>query len=185
MRRLRSSDYRRMPWKNGGGTTTEIAIEPKEAGLAGERFLWRVSIADVASDGPFSRFDGYDRHIMLLEGAGMTLDAGPHGRFTLAQRVPQPFSGDWDVTGTLTAGPVRDFNLMVDRTRAASTLEVVTIDRPTQLSLAESETCIIHVLEGRLSAPEADESDTLIVDDSTELSPVGPTMIAIGRIETR
>ncbi|AKU96967.1 hypothetical protein AKJ09_03631 [Labilithrix luteola] len=180
MRRLRSTDYRRMPWKNGGGTTTEIAIEPKEAGLAGERFLWRVSIADVASDGPFSRFEGYDRHIMLLEGAGMTLDAGAHGRFTLAPLVPQTFSGDWDVTGTLTAGAVRDFNLMVDRARASSTLEVVHIEQPMQLSVANEETCIAHILEGRLS--EADASDTLILDSEAVLTPIGSTRLAIGRI---
>lgn len=182
MRRLRSSDYRRMPWKNGGGTTTEIAIEPKEAGLAGERFLWRVSIADVASDGPFSRFDGYDRHIMLLEGGGMTLDAGPHGRFTLAPLVPQPFSGDWNVTGTLTAGPVRDFNLMVDRARASSMLEVVSIEQSTTVTVASGDVCIAHVLDGRLATPEADVSDTLIFDTSTELSTAGPTRLAIGRI---
>ena len=69
MRHLTPADYRRMPWRNGGGVTTEIAIAPDGAGLVGERFLYRVSIADVMSDGPFSRFEGYDRHIMLPAGA--------------------------------------------------------------------------------------------------------------------
>ena len=49
---LRSSDYQRMPWKNGGGATTEIW---KAASPAGE-MLWRLSIADVASDGRFWNF---------------------------------------------------------------------------------------------------------------------------------
>ena len=62
-------EYRRMPWKNGGGSTDEIATYPRGAGL--DAFDWRVSIAHVASDGPFSRFPGVERTITLLEGAGM------------------------------------------------------------------------------------------------------------------
>src|SRR3954463_8036751 len=77
MRILRSTEYRRMPWRNGGGTTTEIAIAPLPS-ASGDRFAHRVSIADVATDGPFSRFDGYERLIMLVEGAGMILDCGAH-----------------------------------------------------------------------------------------------------------
>ena len=57
-------DYRLMPWKNGLGTTTEIAIHPAEADLAGQPFDWRVSMADVTTDGEFSRFPGYDRSIL-------------------------------------------------------------------------------------------------------------------------
>ena len=79
MRHLRSSDYRIMPWKNGGGSTTEIAICPEGSGIPGGQFRWRVSIADVVADGPFSRFSGYDRHIMVVEGAGMTLNTRGHG----------------------------------------------------------------------------------------------------------
>ncbi|MDP1908248.1 MAG: HutD family protein, partial [Hyphomicrobium sp.] len=43
MRILRAKDYRRMPWKNGGGETTEIAISPEGAAL--DSFDWRVSMA--------------------------------------------------------------------------------------------------------------------------------------------
>ena len=113
MRRIRPSEHRVQRWKNGGGTTTEIVREPAD----GDRFLYRVSIADVASDGPFSVFEGYDRHIMVLEGNGMRLEGGPHGEIVLRKDEPRAFSGDWAVTGYLVDGPVRDFNLMVDRAR--------------------------------------------------------------------
>lgn len=120
-------DYRVMPWKNGGGTTTELAIAPEAAGL--ERFLYRVSIAEVAADGPLSRFEGYDRHIMLLAGAGMTLECGANGMRTLsAVYEPRSFAGEWDVCGTLASGAVRDFNVIVDRARASSSLEVRLIE---------------------------------------------------------
>jgi environmental stress-induced protein Ves len=51
---LRLSDYKRMPWKNDGGVTLEIAVLPS-ASSAGD-FDWRISMATVAADGPFSVF---------------------------------------------------------------------------------------------------------------------------------
>ena len=54
VRLLTPNDYRSMPWKNGAGRTTEIAVHP--AGAALDAFAWRVSIADIERDGPFSRF---------------------------------------------------------------------------------------------------------------------------------
>ncbi len=163
-----------MPWRNGGGTTTELVVEPPSASASasGERFHHRISIADVASDGPFSRFDGYDRFIMLVWGAGMTLDCGAHGRIELrAPFEPRAFSGDWDVVGTLVDGPVRDFNLMVDRTRATATLEVKVLDatsRSAAFSVVSGDVCIMHVVEGALEG--ADEGDTLVAHGSSHHS---------------
>ena len=183
MRRLTPADYRRMPWRNGGGTTTEIAIAPESAVLGGEPFLYRVSIADVAADGPFSRFEGYDRHIMLLAGAGMTLDCGGHGRIELtAPFEPRSFSGDWDVRGTLVAGPVRDFNLITDRARTSSTLEVRLLEVLETIPCEPGTVCIVHVIEGELA--DAAEAETMIADAPLDLVPRGTTRarVAIARI---
>lgn len=155
MRRLTTSDYRRMPWRNGGGTTTELVVEP----VAGtERFLFRASIAEVASDGPFSRFEGYERHIVLLDGEGMTLACGEQGEIALTRHAPRTFSGDWAVDGRLVAGPVRDFNLMVDRAHATSSLEVRALDG--ELVVGAGGLSIVHVLAGALEGAAA--GDTLV-----------------------
>ncbi len=168
-----------MPWRNGGGTTTEIAVEPLPA--PSDRFLYRVSIADVATDGPFSSFAGYDRHILLVEGAGMTLECGANGRIELpATFTPRSFSGDWQVHGRLTAGPVRDFNVMVDRAEASSSLEVRLLDEP--LELTEGGLHVVHVLEGALEG--ADAGDTLIGEAPFELVTRG-ARVAIARIVSR
>lgn len=181
MKVIRASDNHRMPWRNGGGTTTEIAIHPEAAALAGERFIYRVSIADVATDGPFSRFEGYDRHIMLLEGAGMTLDCGAHGRIELARPFePRTFSGDWDVHGTLFRGPVRDFNVIVDRARASATLATRIVSAPERLALEADETCLVHVLSGEIA--EARAGDTLVAQASFDLESRGPSRIALIRV---
>lgn len=183
MRRLTPAGYRRMPWRNGGGTTTEIAIAPEDAGL-GERFLYRVSIAEVATDGPFSRFEGYDRHIMLLAGAGLTLDCGVHGSIELREPFgPCTFSGDWAVHGTLVAGPVRDFNVIVDRARASSALEVRLLERAEEIACEPGSACIVHVIEGHLA--NADPGDTIVTDTPFALVPRGPSRVAIARIVER
>lgn len=74
MQLLRARDYRRMPWKNGGGETVEIAVFPTNAGV--DAFDWRISIATVATNGPFSIFPGIDRTLSILSGEGMTLSIG-------------------------------------------------------------------------------------------------------------
>ena len=71
MRILRAGQHRRMPWKNGGGETTEIIASPEGAGL--DEFGWRVSMASVAADGPFSRFPDIDRTLCVIQGEGLAL----------------------------------------------------------------------------------------------------------------
>lgn len=110
---LSPADFRRMPWKNGGGYTAQIAEHPPGADF--KSFAWRVSVADVEKDGPFSPFPGVDRTLVLLAGAGMRLtgDGEPLELHTLFE--PVAFSGERGLACSLVAGPVRDFNLMVRR----------------------------------------------------------------------
>jgi environmental stress-induced protein Ves len=122
-RLLQPADYVRMPWKDGGGRTTQIASHPAGATLAA--FDWRVSIAEVAADGPFSRFPGVDRTIVMIAGAGMRLEGDGHAVELRAPYEPYAFSGDDGIACALMAGPVRDFNLMVRRGRAQGRLIVV------------------------------------------------------------
>jgi len=52
--------FKKTPWKNGKGETTELAIS--EGGTL-ENFDWRLSIASVTEDGAFSYFTGYCRNL--------------------------------------------------------------------------------------------------------------------------
>jgi environmental stress-induced protein Ves len=104
------------PWKNGGGLTRTIAVSPPGAGL--DDFDWRVSIAEVASAAKFSLFPGVDRTILLLDGAGMTLQTND-GVVPLTEPfVPYAFSGDDIVRYRLVNGSTHDFNVMTRRGRA-------------------------------------------------------------------
>ena len=142
---LRPSDYQRMPWKNGGGTTTEIwkAVSPD-----GE-MLWRLSIADIASDGPFSEFPGIDRWIMLIEGNGMDLTIDGQVRRIADPFEPFAFSGDARTDCRLLSGPIRDFNLMMARSYASGGLRISRLVANEALPLAEN-IAALHVLNGRI-----------------------------------
>jgi uncharacterized protein len=114
---IRAAECPPQAWKNGLGTTREIAVQPSED-ESGD-FLWRVSIAEVDSAAPFSVFPGIDRHIALLDGHGfhMTLDDGRVHALT-TPFAPFAFEGEAKAAVALVDGPTRDFNLMVRRARA-------------------------------------------------------------------
>ena len=100
------------PWKNGGGTTREIAVWPPGAGM--DTFDWRISVADIAMDGPFSAFPGIDRQIVLIDGAGVHLQAHDDSFCHKLRHLGEPFafSGDSAVHATLIVGPTRDLSLI-------------------------------------------------------------------------
>lgn len=180
MRILRREDYKVMPWKNGVGTTTEIAVFPPESGLSGAPFQWRVSIADVAANGPFSQFAGYDRMIMLLGGRGMRLEIDEADPLDLLPFQPVSFSGDWTVRGTLRDGPVRDFNLMVARKFGRGSLVCQVLSAPLSL-MSDGTTRIVHPIEGEVSMGghvlASGETAILTGMENTVLSPLAADVL--------
>ena len=163
---LTPDHYLRQPWKNGGGTTLEIAREEFDG-----RMLCRVSIATVAASGPFSDFSGYRRSIMLLSGKGMLL------RFDDARSVrldfpyvPFEFDGGLAVHGELIEGPVEDFNLMVDAAHATGTLGVLDLGAAPLTLTPNHDVLLLFALSGSVNV-DADgqrinlaERETLRVD---------------------
>lgn len=169
---LDPATYRRMPWKNGGGTTTELALAPLP-GVIG-RFLWRISIADVASDGPFSAFTGYERLITVIDGVGMELvvDGAP---VSVTHRTGAfRFSGDAVVDCRLLDGPIRDFNLMVDRAHAEGRLELVKAGETA--AVPESATALIHALDGAVTVRSAEGDVTVPAGWSARLDGLAATV---------
>lgn len=138
-----------MPWKNGHGSTREIAVQPSGAG-SGD-FLWRVSLAEVDSAAPFSSFPGIDRQIVLLDGAGFTMmldDGRMHALTTPFE--PFEFAGEARVAVALAGGPTRDFNLMVNRARARGELQVW---RGPGRWIAGAGIVLVHAARGAIDTP--------------------------------
>jgi environmental stress-induced protein Ves len=174
-RHLTAADFVRQPWKNGGGSTTQLALEGDD-----DRWLWRLSAADVERSGPFSDFAGYERTIMLLEGDGMDLEID--GRVAPLRTLFEPFvfDGAAKTTCTLVSGPVRDLNLMVDRKRARGSVQVVHPDHFRGARI-DAPWALVHALRGwtRIAMPGVEVSlapgELLRLDDprGAELSLLG------------
>lgn len=126
----RAADYPRMPWKNGAGSTLEIARDRGE-GLDG--FGWRLSIADIGESGGFSTFAGYQRVITVLEGEGMRLRVDERPSRPLLPLDPFAFAGDSRVECRLLGGAIRDFNLIYAPRRYAARLQWLGLERPQRL----------------------------------------------------
>ena len=115
--------FQTLPWRNGLGSTVELLAETPNKN---EDFSWRLSIASVANDGPFSDFSGYDRTLLLLEGSGITLNK-PNGVFKVLNSSLDyaNFKGEDLIDATLHNGPIKDFNIMTLRSICTSSVTAI------------------------------------------------------------
>ncbi len=114
---LKSEDYTRSPWKNGGGIFTDIADAHRADAPVKDwnSLLWRFAATPIAAPGPFSYMQGIDRLQMVVGGRGLVLKS-PGQEFD--EREPFTtvrFTGELDIVTELEAGPVEVVNLMARR----------------------------------------------------------------------
>ncbi len=113
--------FKKTPWKNGKGFTTELAINN---GGSLTNFDWRLSIASVAENGFFSDFSGYKRHLVLIDGNGIYLKHDDVVIDELNELLDVAvFNGASKTYGKLNSGPINDFNLMVNSKKLQSNLK--------------------------------------------------------------
>jgi environmental stress-induced protein Ves len=167
MRIIRAADCRRMPWKNGGGETIEVALSP--AGASIDDFDWRVSMARVAAPGPFSIFAGVDRTLAVLEGAGVALRLAGRGEVRLdPDAAPFAFPGDLPVDAALLDGPIDDLNVMTRRGRYRHLLAPMRIGAPAAVP-RYGETMIFLVKHGGAEVRASGRGGTLQPRDAVIL----------------
>ena len=104
---LKPEDYRRTPWKNGGGVSVDIAVGPDE--------MWRFGRTPITAGGPFSDYTGFDRLQVLVAGRGLVLQT-PEGEIDVRRPFqPVRFAGETPIVSRLEAGPVEVVNLIGQR----------------------------------------------------------------------
>ncbi|MRV73359.1 HutD family protein [Duganella sp. FT92W] len=158
------------PWKNGGGSTTEIAIAPQ--GATFDDFDWRISLATISQSGPFSTFAGIDRTLTLVSGPGVVLDVGNERQVALSEREPTvAFPGEDQVAATVSSGATTDFNVMTRRDACRHQLErravrdFSTLERRSDVTivfLAEGESLYLSSSRERIAMVRY---DAVILDD--------------------
>lgn len=170
--------YQQMKWKNGGGRTSQIAIYPPDADFP-KSFLWRLSSAEISSDGPFSIFENYDRFLTLVSGEALKLSF-KDASYSLALEKGRVlrFSGAEMLSGEVPHGPVRDLNLIFEREKVQARFHIIDLGEEPRLFQLKSRTLFLFSLSGSFSAsisPSEEsylicEMDTLQVSSSTSSS---------------
>ena len=170
MRIIPPSQFKTTPWKNLGGITHEIAKEETADGL-----IWRLSVAEVDTDGPFSQFDGLTRVLTVIEGAGLKL-IHPDGIIEALPGRPVRFSGDLPVNGQRIDGKVRDLNVIFDANKVAVTVDPLTSDDTVAAQPAADRSFALYCVTGMVSLGASQE----LVNGAVALFSECPAPITFG-----
>lgn len=155
---LKAERHRRMPWKNGGGVTVEIAVYPEGASV--DNFDWRISMATVASDGAFSIFPGIDRTLSVLEGDGIVLDIEGQTNPLTRHSAPLSFAADANSSARLIGSTIIDLNVMTRRGRFTHMVRRLPVGGTT-LTQANGNPALLFCAEGQFGLTLASETRKL------------------------
>ena len=162
------ADSRRTPWKNGRGVTEELAIWPERASLDRGDFAWRISRARIVENGAFSAFPGFERILVVSEGAGLVLAHGSNApRARVRPLEPYRFDGAWSTTAELVAGPVADFGLLAEHGLSAD-VEVARLGSRRAREAVGPGHAFLHALAGAVTVrvPREEEPFELAAGES-------------------
>ncbi|MDR7251100.1 environmental stress-induced protein Ves [Nocardioides sp. BE266] len=131
---VRSDEVTPQPWANGGGTTRELARADDGA--------WRISLADIDADGPFSTFAGRHRLLTVVDGPVLGLEVDGETQVVEPHR-PFAFSGDATVEASVPEGAVRVLNVIVDPAVVSPFVTVLELGRSSALPLADDQAAFV------------------------------------------
>lgn len=159
--RLGPAQYSRTLWKNGGGTTIDIA---------GQDGVWRFGRTPIVTPGPFSDYTGFDRVQVLVAGRGLVLET-PSGEIDVRQPYkPARFAGETPITSRLEAGPVEVVNLIGKR--SAVTIDLVVLVAGQSIRLTQG----THLAYAAAGAAQVDRQN--VPADHCLRIDGGPAMLA-------
>ena len=173
MRIIRSSEFAEGRWRNGMGVSWDIASWLPATG----DFDWRLAIARIDTDVPFSHYPGIDRVFTLIEGRGLDLEF--EGRPALAVDqlfVPHFYPCDVPTFCRLRDGPCRALNLFFRRGRWRADVDVIA----SNAEIVHHGPILLFALEGALLADgvRLAEGDAAVTEDKVALSNDGSLLYA-------
>jgi uncharacterized protein len=156
---IRQSSFKATPWKNGGGTTHEALRVPAQ----GDRFRWRISVAEVAASGPFSDFSGYWRSMTLLRGGGLHLKFA-NGTETALREVGDlvQFDGALAAHCDLLEGACTDLNLIVAKTITDLKVRVQELREPLAVESPAAEVLVVFAVSGSIGLKGPDRQTGIL-----------------------
>lgn len=188
----RSSEYKTMVWKNGGGVTKEIDRSPTDEE---EEFHWRLSMATVRyPGGPFSIYENIDRTLAVIEGKSLKLMQNDTDQSVYLNEYSAPYSfkGETSIVCQISEDTLTDFNVMTRRDKYRHLVErrvLTPAQPPLMISNEYDEILFIVVAKGKLDINHVilENKDTMKFVDyhqTIHISPVahGESLFYIVRI---
>ncbi len=145
---LKTRDYQSQPWKNGQGTTLQIAVDGEAP------YRWRISSAMMVRDCEFSEFPGYQRHLVLLENGVVRLGHDNGIEKVLTALEPYTFSGDLKTIAKV-ASALSDFNVWTKRGEARASVYTMRLRQKERVDFPlRGDEHFIYCVEGELELLE-------------------------------
>ncbi len=139
------------PWRNGRGSTREIAS--RLLGVVGPDFVWRLSVAEITDDCEFSTFPGVERIATLVEGDGLTLTVDG-ATSTLSRYESLAFDGEAQTYARPIDGPVRIVNVMTKVNRMSAQVRVEDLSDGRPITVAGAKVFVQLTGESRVTAAD-------------------------------
>lgn len=163
LRWLDPADFERQSWRNGAGSTLELARDARPD------WRWRISVAVLESDTRFSAWAGTRRLFAPLD-SPLQLAFGDREATEIARLQVLAFDGEEAPACTLPHGPGRAFNLML---RGAA--DAALIARPLLGSMLLPATAgirwLVYPAAGQLQLQCADERLALAAGEAAWVTP--------------
>ncbi|MBI1862428.1 MAG: HutD family protein [Deltaproteobacteria bacterium] len=143
-RHLQPHDFPTVPWKNGKGSSKELACDTNDP------FRWRLTQSPLTEGGPFSQYPGYDRHLALLRGGPVTLYQSDGKSRRLIPLEWFAFSGDHPMRSeVVTRG--EDLNVFTLRKKAKASVFTMKAASEDELQLPlNGQEHFIYLIDGDL-----------------------------------
>jgi len=139
MKKIVLSENKKMPWKNGLGTTFEIICYPND------KYEWRLSRAIIEKENQFSHFPGFERILVIISGDGLRLN-----QFELQPFEPYSFSGNDSIHCVPRGKVVQDLGLIFNPQQWTARA-VVSVQELKSLSFPEPPLILIYAISDQES----------------------------------
>ncbi|QBY00325.1 hypothetical protein E2K80_05885 [Rhodophyticola sp. CCM32] len=172
---LRCKDIPATPWKNGGGMTQVLARQAPN---------WRISLASITRDGPYSIFPDTMRHQTIVQGKGIWL-RGDTDQMELPFGAGRCFRGATPVAAKLMDGPVKALNVIWDPD--TTDVRVAECTKPDRHVPNSNTTFLWFALRGCFVVDryKVDEGDAVLSTDAHMPTPdAGSRIIAVSLRKT-
>jgi hypothetical protein len=175
---LPASGFRRTPWKNGGGVSTDIAdcYRPDIAPGAWDGVIWRLGRTQIVAPGPFSDLTGYERLQVVIAGRGLVL-ATPDSEIDLREPLrPVRYDGGTPIVTRLEHGPVEVVNLIAERALCDIALDVLRSGEPADMRPALH---LVYAPDGDVSGEAGGHAFAIEAGDALRIETAGPCRLLV------